>query len=95
MSSAQLAKKHRHKLAPTGESSGMPFGFGFFDHLLELGPGKELQELAEYATKPIHNRPSFVGDVGFLADPNLSHNAARAYFLNPNLDKPEFGQACL
>jgi hypothetical protein len=45
--------------------------------------------LAEYATKSIHNWPSFVCDVGFLADPNLSHNAVRAYFLKPNLDKSD------
>jgi hypothetical protein len=42
--------------------------------------------LAEYATKSIHTWPSFVCDVGFFADPNLSHNAVRAYFLNPNLE---------
>jgi hypothetical protein len=42
MSPAQLAKEHGHKLAPTAEPSGMTFGFGFFNRLLELGPGKEL-----------------------------------------------------
>jgi hypothetical protein len=42
MGPAQLAKEHGHKLAPTGESARMTFGFGFFDCLLELDPGKEL-----------------------------------------------------
>jgi hypothetical protein len=42
MSPAQLAKEHGHKLAPAGESPGMTFGFGFFDRLLEIGPGKQL-----------------------------------------------------
>jgi hypothetical protein len=32
---------------------------------------------------------SFAGKVGFLADPNLSPNSMRPFFLNPNLDKPD------
>lgn len=42
MSPAQLTKEHRHKLAPTGESSGMTLGFGFLNGLLKIDSGKEL-----------------------------------------------------
>jgi hypothetical protein len=42
MSSTQLAEQHGHKLSPAGESSGMPFGFRFFDCLLELDSRKQL-----------------------------------------------------
>jgi hypothetical protein len=42
MSPAQMTKEHGHKLTPTGKSSGMAFGFGLFNGLLELDPRKEL-----------------------------------------------------
>jgi hypothetical protein len=36
MGPTQLTKEHGHKLAPTGESSGMTFGLGLYHHLLEF-----------------------------------------------------------
>ncbi len=38
----QLTEQHGYKLAPGGEPPGMTFGFGFFDHLLELQTRKQL-----------------------------------------------------
>jgi hypothetical protein len=58
MGPAQLAEEHRNKLAPTWESFGMPFCMGDRNQLLELHPRKQLQQLAEYATKSIHKWPS-------------------------------------
>jgi hypothetical protein len=42
MSPAQLAKEHGHKLAPTGKSSGMTFGFGLFNGFLKIDSRNEL-----------------------------------------------------
>ena len=50
----QLAKEHGHKLAPGGRSSAMSFGLGLLHGLEKFGLGKNLQKLAEYATKPIY-----------------------------------------
>jgi hypothetical protein len=36
MRSPELAEQHRHELAPGSKPPGVPFGFGFLDHLLEL-----------------------------------------------------------
>jgi hypothetical protein len=47
MSTRQLAKQHGYELAPTGKSSGMPFGFMGFDEPFELWPRKQLQKLTE------------------------------------------------
>jgi hypothetical protein len=47
---------------------------------MEIGRGKELPDLIEYAIKITRIWPSSVGDVGFFADSHLSSNAARAYF---------------
>jgi hypothetical protein len=69
---AELAEEHGDELVPVGESSGMAFGVQFFHGLLEFGSGKELQELAEYATKSIHSWPSFFVRLVF-AEINLSH----------------------
>jgi hypothetical protein len=67
MGPAQLAEKHGHKLAPASESFGMPFCLGDRHQLLKLRSRKELQQLAKYATKPVHKRPSFICEIG-LAD---------------------------
>jgi hypothetical protein len=67
MGSAQLAEEHGHKLVPTRESLGITFCLGDHYQLLKLHPRKQLQQLAKYATKPIHKWPSFICEIG-LAD---------------------------
>ena len=62
MSSIQLTEEHGHKLSPAGESPSMPLGFRFYDCLLELISRKQLQELADYATKFFNLRLSFDWD---------------------------------
>ncbi len=47
----ELAKQHRHELAPTGEPAGVPLGLGGHDSPLEVGPWKELEQLAENAAE--------------------------------------------
>jgi hypothetical protein len=66
---AQLAKEHGHKLTPASKPSGMTLSFRLFNRLLKLDSGKQLQELAEYATKTVHVWPSFVCDFGSLQKP--------------------------
>jgi hypothetical protein len=51
---AELAKQHGHKLAPAGETAGMPFGFVLLDSLLELDAWKQLEQLRENAAYSIH-----------------------------------------
>jgi len=90
MGSPQLAEEHGHKLPPATKPSGMTLRFGLFDRLLKFGSGKQLQKLAEYATKTIHGRPSFVSGVGFLCEANLPQNVVKAYFFQKlNLDKSD------
>jgi hypothetical protein len=67
MGAAQLAKQHGHKLSPTTKSFGMTFCLGDPDQMLKLQTRKQLQQLAKYATKSIHKRPSFKCEIG-LAD---------------------------
>jgi hypothetical protein len=62
MGSAQLAEEHGHELTPARKAPSMAFSSGFLDRLLKLSPRKQLQKLAEYATKSVHRRPSFNGD---------------------------------
>jgi hypothetical protein len=67
MGTAQLAEKHGHKLAPTGEPLRITFCLSDSNQLLKLHPGKQLQQLAKYATKSIHKWPSSIREIG-LAD---------------------------
>jgi hypothetical protein len=76
---AQLAEEHGHKLAPTREPFGMAFRLSDRDQMLKLHTRKQLQELAEYATKSIHQWPSFKCEIGF-GRLNLPHLKGRAYF---------------
>ena len=50
----------------------MTFCLGFSNQLLKLHSRKELQQLAKYATKSIHQWPSFIcgifGDIQFTTD---------------------------
>ena len=64
VSPAQLAEKHRDKLAPTAKAAGMPFGLRLFDQQLKLSTRKKLENLTEHATKSIHVGPPFVGLLG-------------------------------
>ncbi len=76
----QLAEEHGDKLIPAGKSAGMAFGVHFFHGLLEFRSRKELQELTEYATKPIHCWPSFDCEIVSLREINLSQANERAHF---------------
>jgi hypothetical protein len=64
MGSAQLAEEHGHKLLPTRKSFGVPFCLRDGHQLLELHTRKQLQQLAKYATKSIHQWPSFICEIG-------------------------------
>jgi hypothetical protein len=65
MSPTQLAEEHGYKLVPTREPFGMTFCLGDRNQFLELKSRKELQQLAEYATKSVHKWPSFTCEIGF------------------------------
>jgi len=65
MGPTQLAEEHGYKLGPTREPFGMTFCLGNRNQLLELQSRKELQQLAKYATKPVHKWPSFICEIGF------------------------------
>jgi hypothetical protein len=67
MGPAQLAEKHRDKLIPTREFLDMTFCLRDRNQLLEFQSRKQLQQLAKYATKSIHQWPSLNCAIG-LAD---------------------------
>jgi hypothetical protein len=67
MGPAQLAEKHRDELVPTREFFDMTFCLCDRNQLLEFQSRKQLQQLAEYATKSIHQWPSLNCAIG-LAD---------------------------
>ena len=67
MGSAQLTEKHGHKLIPARISFRMAFSMSPRNKILKLDARKQLQQLAKYATKSIHRRPSFC-DETFLAE---------------------------
>jgi hypothetical protein len=50
----ELTKHHGHKLAPTGKTAGMPFGFMLLHSLLKLVTGEQLEQLGENAAYSIH-----------------------------------------
>jgi hypothetical protein len=55
MGPAQLAEEHRDKLVPTWESFRMTLCLSDRNQFLKLRTRKQLQQLAEYATKPVHS----------------------------------------
>jgi hypothetical protein len=75
-----LAKKHAHKLAPARKAFAMALRAMFDDHALKLRARKQLQQLAEYATKYIHVEPSFgYGVLPRTVIPNQG-STAKTYF---------------
>jgi hypothetical protein len=52
----QVAKQHRNKLSPTGESSRMPFRFGFFHQSAKFCAGKMLKKLIKQTGGLYHVR---------------------------------------
>src|SRR6476660_2462994 len=60
MRPCQLAKQHRYKLSPTGESAGVAFGFVLFDEAFELWSRKQLQKLTENAAYSIQGGASWL-----------------------------------
>jgi hypothetical protein len=49
-----LTKHHGHKLAPTGETSGMPLGMVLFNGLLKLVSWEQLEQLGKNAAYSTH-----------------------------------------
>jgi hypothetical protein len=54
----QLCEQHGHELPPTGETARMALGLMLLHRLLELRPGKQLQQLAENTAYSIHGGTS-------------------------------------
>jgi hypothetical protein len=54
MRPSQLAKQHRHELAPTGETPRVPFRLVLLDRLFEISAQKQLQHLRENAAYFMH-----------------------------------------
>ena len=55
---AQLTEQHADKLAPARKSLCVTLCIMFLHHPVKLYTRKQLQQLAEYATKYIHVEPS-------------------------------------
>jgi len=53
-SGCELTKHHGHKLAPTGETSGMPFRTVLRNGMLKTVSWEQLEQLSENAAYSIH-----------------------------------------
>jgi hypothetical protein len=87
--STHPAKQHAHKLPPAGKSFRTALRIMFLHDALKLHPWKQLQQLAEYATKYTHVEPSF----GFLFFPELLYQI-RAHLLNLFWTRVIFPKGC-
>ena len=52
----KLAEEHRHQLLPAGETACVPLRIVLLHGAFEFQPGKELENLAEYAAYSSHGR---------------------------------------
>ena len=82
----ELAEQHGHELAPAGEAARVALRPGLLDQGLELGPRKQLEELAEHAGEFPHGWASFVWCVDAWRH-RPHHTAGGSPVFNP-----QFGQ---
>jgi hypothetical protein len=64
----ELAKEHGHQLIPAGKALAVTLGSTLANDARKLGPGNNLQDLAEKTRIKLHSRDSFVA-VSFLNIP--------------------------
>jgi hypothetical protein len=55
MGTAQMTEKHGHELVPARKSFSVTLCLSARNQMLKLHTRKQLQQLAEYATKPVHS----------------------------------------